>query len=91
MIHGCAVGSNGAGKAPVVVQPSDHTAIRCPEADEQQRAILKRKVGAPKRDPDGTVSDEALQKKMDELRIDSYRKGQVGLALADELARCRKG
>lgn len=90
MIHGCVDGSGGVGKPALVVAPiNNHTAVRCPEVDARQRAALKRKVGPPKREPDGSVSDDALKAKINELRLSDYRKGQIGLAIADELDRCR--
>jgi hypothetical protein len=64
----------------------DHAHARCPAASEQQRAILRRVVGPP---PAGDLAVGTWQRKTDELRLDAANKGRIGLALADELDKCR--
>lgn len=90
MTSGCAHGSAVADKpAPVARVAPDTTAMRCPAATTEQRRILTARVQAPKPDrPDG-LSAAALKTKTDELRLDADAKGKVGLAIADELDRCR--
>lgn len=64
----------------------DHTRERCPAPSEQQRAILRRVVAPP---PAGPLDVGTWQAKTDELRLDAANKGRIGLALADELDKCR--
>lgn len=77
------------GSAPLVTTVVDHTALRCPKSDPRQRAILKRRVKPPQPDLPEGVSRAALYAKIDELRLDADAKGRTGLAVADELDRCR--
>lgn len=85
MIHGCAHGGSEVVKldTPIVV---DTTAARCPAADPAARAVLTSRVPAPGPDP---LTKGAWQKKTDELRRDVEAKSKAGLAIADELDRCR--
>ena len=64
----------------------DHARERCPTASETQRAILRRQVGPP---PAGALDVGTWQAKTDELRLDAANKSRVGLAIADELDKCR--
>lgn len=93
MITGCSSGIVGAGDPPspaVVAAVVDTTAVRCVEASQRQRAIMRRRVKPPMPDtPDG-VSRAQLYAKIDELRRDAHEKGETGLAVADQLDRCRR-
>lgn len=92
MITGCGSGSAAVTSAvPPFTTVVDHASVRCPRVDPRQRAVLKRRVSAPKADHSDGVTKAALLAKIDELRRSDDAKGRTGLAIADELDRCAAG
>ena len=66
----------------------DHARVRCPAPSAEQRAVLASRVAPP---APGDLRIGAWQRKTEELLASEDAKGRVGLALADELDRCRDG